>query len=179
MKGTCKHGTFDLAEGCQQCIEERRGMGPFAKSLMPQTGVAKSQPKQLVKVQYFSESTGEISPQEYTYYSERPLEVGYIVSVPVRDSITKAKVSAINVPESEVAAFKDKVKTILANAPKAKPEEAEIPKAADLAPEDTALANLAAVSDAIIEATGNTVAEVAEAAQQLRRISRSGASGRG
>ena len=66
----------------------------------------------IVKVKYFSETTKELSPREYTYFSEAPLQIGDVVTVPVRDTTGKAQVSAINVPESEIAAFRDKVKTI-------------------------------------------------------------------
>ena len=81
----------------------------------------------IVKVRYFSESTGEMSAKEYTYFSEDRLEVGDIVLVPVRDATGKARVSAVGVPESEITAFRDKVKTILAGSvmkeriPQAKP----------------------------------------------------------
>ena len=108
-KGTCKHGTFDLAEGCHQCIEESMGKP--------------KPPAQLVKVQYFSESTGEISDRQYTYFTEAPLKVGDIVTVPIRNTTGKAMVSAVDVDESEIAAFKDKVKTIL--------PKADVPDAAD------------------------------------------------
>jgi hypothetical protein len=66
----------------------------------------------IVKVRYFSETTGELSPREYTYYSEVPLKVDDIVVVPARDTTCKAKVSTIDVPEAEIEAFKDKMKTI-------------------------------------------------------------------
>lgn len=66
----------------------------------------------LVKVQYGSATTGEFSSREYTYYSMDRLAVGDILSVPVGDRIAHARVSAIDVPESEIEAFKDKVKTI-------------------------------------------------------------------
>ena len=66
----------------------------------------------IVKVRYFSETTKELSPREYTYFSEDALHVGDVVTVPVRDTTGKAQVSAINVPEAEISAFRDKVKTI-------------------------------------------------------------------
>jgi len=68
--------------------------------------------RQLVKVRYIDESTGEVSGREYTYFSDEPLDVGDFVTVPVKDTIGKAQVSAVDVPESTIAAFKDKVKTI-------------------------------------------------------------------
>jgi len=96
MKGHCPHGEFELERGCPQCIKEN---------------TAKNH-KQLVRVRYFSETTGELSPREYTYFSEDTLKVNDIVVVPVRDTIGKAKVSVIDVSESEIEAFRDKVKII-------------------------------------------------------------------
>jgi len=132
-KGHCRHGPFELKKGCPQCIEERRAGpgGPGAN-----TYGAKPEPH-IVKVRYFSETTGELSTREYTYFSEDRLAVGDVVMAPVKlfrgdspeDKPTKAKVTAINVPESEIAAFKDKVKTIPAGA-KMKPR-AELPRAAE------------------------------------------------
>jgi len=66
----------------------------------------------IVKVKYYSETTKTYSEREYSYLSENSLNVGDIVIVPVRDTTGKAMVTAINVPESEVAAFKDKLKVI-------------------------------------------------------------------
>lgn len=110
-KGHCKHGEFILTEGCPECIAERRA----AESKLAETEAAAVMgTPYLVKVQYFSQTTGEISDREYTYFAEEPLAVGDVVKVPVRGGyIVSAKVSAVDVPESEIAAFRDKVKTIL------------------------------------------------------------------
>ena len=98
--GKCKHGQFDLAKGCPQCMEDTlSGRAELAKP-------------HIVKVQYYSETTGELSPREYIYYSADRLNMGDIVILPVRDTTGKAKVSAIDVPEAEIVAFKDKVKTV-------------------------------------------------------------------
>jgi len=94
-KGTCKHGKFDLLTGCSQCIAEREAAMPI-----------------IVKVKYYSETSGQLSQREYTYYSSQPLLVGDIVMVPTRDTIAKAQVSTIDVPASEIEQYKDKVKTI-------------------------------------------------------------------
>ena len=104
--GKCKHGEFDLMKGCPQCIEER-----LAGKLKTKLETEDQKPS-IVKVQYYSETTGELSAREYTYYSVDNLQVGDIVIVPVRDTTSKAKVSAVDVPESEIASFKDKVKVI-------------------------------------------------------------------
>lgn len=66
----------------------------------------------IVKVQYFSGGFQETGGREYTYFSEDALRVGDVVMVPVRDTFGNAKVTAINVREAEIAAFKDKVKII-------------------------------------------------------------------
>jgi hypothetical protein len=68
--------------------------------------------RHLVKVRYIDEGTGQATGREYTYFSEEQLDVGDFVTVPVKDTIGKAQVTAVDVPESEIAAFKDKVKTI-------------------------------------------------------------------
>ena len=101
--GHCKHGEFELIKGCSKCIAEFMNIGKTEKT------------NQIVKVQYVSETTGEMSAREYTYYSADRLEVGDLVIVPVRDTTGKAKVSAVDVLESEIQAFKDKVKTIPAS----------------------------------------------------------------
>lgn len=72
---------------------------------------------EIVKVKYYSETTKTYSDREYSYLSENGLKVGDIVTVPVRDTTGKAMVTAVNVPESEVAAFKDKLKVIPAASP--------------------------------------------------------------
>jgi len=72
---------------------------------------------EIVKVKYYSETTKTYSDREYSYLSENGLKVGDIVTVPVRDTTGKAMVTAVNVPESEVAAFKDKLKVIPAAPP--------------------------------------------------------------
>ncbi len=79
-------------------------------------GVTNQTVTTIIKVRYYSETTGQFSGREYSYYSEEHLNVGDIVTVPVRDSTGKAQVSAVDVPESEIEAFKDKVKTIPAGA---------------------------------------------------------------
>ncbi len=117
-KGHCKHGEFILDEGCPQCIAERRagGIRPEWDELedgLNDEGLTLAVEKpRIVKVKYYSETTGELSTREYTYFTADPLKVGDILIVPVRDTTGKAKVSAINVPEAEIANFKDKVKTI-------------------------------------------------------------------
>lgn len=59
---------------------------------------------QIVKVRYLMVDD-ELSTREYTYYSEDALQVGDIVTVPVRDTTARAKVMSVDVPESELASF--------------------------------------------------------------------------
>ena len=118
-KGHCGHGEFILTEGCPQCIEKRRiatlareaensGQIPEDLNVLPMDATG----QMLVKVQYGSVTTGEFSSHEYTYFSDEVLAVGDIVAVPIKDRTSHAKVSAIDVPESEIASFREKVKTI-------------------------------------------------------------------
>jgi len=115
-KGHCKHGEFILSEGCPECIREERERREAAAlgelTVEEELDHADIAETDIVKVRYFSESTGETSGREYSYFSEEPLKVGEVVQVPVRDRLQKAVVSAINVPESEIKRFRDQVKTI-------------------------------------------------------------------
>jgi hypothetical protein len=67
----------------------------------------------IVKVKYYSETTGELSGREYSYRVTDEVKVGDHVMAPIRgDSQAKAVITAIDVPEEEIKAFADKVKTI-------------------------------------------------------------------
>jgi len=68
----------------------------------------------IVKVRYYSETTGAASGREYSYYTEEPLAVGDLVKVPLKDHVGKAVVTAVGVPEIEIAPFKAAVKVIVA-----------------------------------------------------------------
>jgi len=117
-KGKCKHGEFELMEGCPQCIEERRKqINPDQPAPEPGMNLGGNTLSgefvlHLIKVQYYSSTSGELSSREYTYFSEERVSIGDIMTVPVRDTTGKARVRAIDVPDSEIAAFRDKVKVI-------------------------------------------------------------------
>lgn len=74
----------------------------------------------IIKCRFLNEN-GEPKGNEYTYKTEFPVEVGQLVEVPAPrhsdvDIELKAKtviVLATDVPEKEIAAFKDRVKTII------------------------------------------------------------------
>jgi len=142
-KGHCKHGEFDLKTGCAQCIAEKRAEAEVNSPANIAKRVAEAQATKkpfieqeipteynlpIVKVQYYSETSGELSSRQYTYYSADQLVVGDIVTVPVRDTTGKARVSAVGVSESEIASFRDKVKTIPSGSivPVVKPENEEM-----------------------------------------------------
>jgi len=112
QKGHCKHGEFNLREGCPDCIQEERERRE-AEALGEEVPEPEPEPI-IVKVRYLSESTGEVivSGREYAYFSAEPLKVGDVVQVPVRDRVQKAVVTAIDVTESEIADFRFDVKTI-------------------------------------------------------------------
>ena len=119
--GTCIHGAFDLRTGCPSCVEAARqakedadvnSEASIAERIEEATANVQPIHLPLVKVKYHSETTGQFSDREYTYYSVSLLSVGDIVMVPVRDTQGKAMVTAIDVPEEEIVAFKDKVKVI-------------------------------------------------------------------
>ena len=63
---------------------------------------------QIIKVQFLK---GEVpSGKAYTYFSEEGVSKGDLVQI---DSHAKGVVTEVNFPESEIEAFRDKVKTIV------------------------------------------------------------------
>jgi len=119
--GHCPHGEFDLDKGCPECIEERRrkeaaleaersGTIPEDTSVLPMD--AALDVPLIVKVQYWSDAKGEAAGREYSFFTVDPLDVGEFVQVPTAYGATKARVSAVNIPDAEIAAFRDRVKTI-------------------------------------------------------------------
>lgn len=63
---------------------------------------------QIIKAQFLK---GEIpSGKAYTYFSDEMVSVGDLVKI---NSSAKGVVTEVNVPESEIEAFRDKVKTIV------------------------------------------------------------------
>mgnify|MGYP001194388877 CR=1 FL=1 len=79
----------------------------------------------IVKVRYNTDPSDVVS-REYSYYSEDDLQLGDLVEVPTKYGSSKARVTAVSVPEEEIAKFKDAVKTIPAGS--IVKEEAEAPQ---------------------------------------------------
>jgi hypothetical protein len=59
---------------------------------------------------------GQPQGREYTYYTPTEVEVGDIVELEAREGIAKGMVTQVNVPEEEIAPFKDRAKTIIGKA---------------------------------------------------------------
>lgn len=125
-KGKCRHGEFDLNEGCPQCMAERREARADDLSIVPLDEVAAvidpklveepavaGAPRYIVQVRYGAEAT---EGRLYSYYSEEPLKVGDLVEAPAKNGPIKARVIAIGITEAEIANFKDAMRTIPAGA---------------------------------------------------------------
>lgn len=86
----------------------------------------------LIKLKFLR--NGEPSGREYTYISKSDVEVGDTVQVRIPDSpdheAPKGIVTAVDVPESEVESFKDKLKEIVG-----KVEEKELPDGVKIEPD--------------------------------------------
>ncbi|MFA5429862.1 MAG: hypothetical protein WC329_01730 [Candidatus Omnitrophota bacterium] len=117
--------------------------------------------KELVKVQYAA-ADGNPAGREYTYFAEEPLALGTRVRVPVKEGRTiEAVVTAVNVPEAEIAAFADKVKTIPVGSIMVQPAP-EIPSFKETT--DKYFADMA--SEIPEEKPGDTPAEIEEATEK-------------
>jgi len=112
---------FEALDGCPQCIAERQAaeaevnspdnIGKRIKEA-EEAAAGKEVPRLIVKVQYVDRSGIPAKGRDYSYFTAEPLAVGDKVHVPVYNRVQAAIVTAIDVPESEIAAFRDKVKTI-------------------------------------------------------------------
>ena len=107
MKPCPKHpemGIIDLVEGCPLCIAERKAAEQASNQ---------DPPVSIVKVRYIKRETGEPEGREYSYFTAEPLGLDFHVKAPVGGSgFVEAVVTALDVPDAEVAAFRDRVKTI-------------------------------------------------------------------
>lgn len=75
----------------------------------------------IIKVRFLR--GGAPSGRDYTYYTPVEVEVGDTVEMEAREGTAKGIVTQINVPEEEIAPFKDRAKTIIGKA-QIKEEEA-------------------------------------------------------
>lgn len=65
---------------------------------------------------------GQPTGRDYTYYTPEPVEVGDTVDIMTDRGISTGQVTYTDVPEAEIAPFKDRAKTIIG---KTKPQEEE------------------------------------------------------
>jgi len=65
----------------------------------------------IIKVKFLK--NGQPSGRDYTYYTPEPVEVGDTVGIDTDRGVAKGIVSFTDVPEAEIAPFKDKAKTII------------------------------------------------------------------
>ena len=56
---------------------------------------------------------GQPQGREYTYYTPVEVAVGDIVEIEAREGIAKGIVTQVNVPEEEIAPFKERAKSII------------------------------------------------------------------
>lgn len=66
---------------------------------------------EIINVRYYSPERG-ITGREYSYFTIESLKVGDEVMVPSLNGDLRAIVSAIDAPEDEIAAFKDRLRVI-------------------------------------------------------------------
>lgn len=59
---------------------------------------------------------GQPQGREYTYYTPVEVSEGDIVEIEAREGIAKGIVTQVNVPEEEIAPFKDRAKSIIGKA---------------------------------------------------------------
>lgn len=131
-KGHCKHGEFVLEDGCPDCIAEGQASDDAA-AMAEANNEPIPPPVSIVKVRFLNDQY-EPTGREYSYFTAEPLYLDEFVQVPIKeDRVAKAVVTAVDVPESEVAAFRDKVKTIPSGskrpAPQVETTQVELPAA--------------------------------------------------
>lgn len=64
---------------------------------------------ELVQVQFKNRNGDRFDGRAYTYIADTPLMVGDVVKVPTKYGDSDARVCRIDVPEDEVAAFRDRL----------------------------------------------------------------------
>lgn len=79
--------------------------------------------KDIIKCRFLKD--GEPMGREYSYLTNQPVAVGDIVQAETRQGEADLVVTAVNVPEEEVEAFKDKLKYIIGKKT-GKPEKLEL-----------------------------------------------------
>ncbi|HEX2986125.1 MAG TPA: hypothetical protein VHO71_04845 [Caproiciproducens sp.] len=68
---------------------------------------------------------GQPAGRDYTYFTPEPVAVGDLVEVEGKQGISQGVVTQINVPEEEIAPFRDRAKTIIGKAKKTEDKKHE------------------------------------------------------
>jgi hypothetical protein len=68
----------------------------------------------IIKVKFLK--GGQAVGRDYTYFTPEPVEVGDTVDIDTGRGVAKGVVTFIDVPEAEIAPFKDRAKTIIGKA---------------------------------------------------------------
>ena len=69
---------------------------------------------------------GEPAGREYTYFTPEPVKVDDLIELEGKQGIVQGVVTAINVPEEEIAPFKDRAKTIIGKVKQSKKKEDKV-----------------------------------------------------
>ena len=56
---------------------------------------------------------GEPAGRDYTYFTPEPVAIGDLVDLEGKQGIVQGVITAVDVPEEEIAPFKDRAKTII------------------------------------------------------------------
>lgn len=75
----------------------------------------------IIKLQFLR--YGQPAGREYTYFTPEPVAVGDLVEVDGQQGVSKGVVTAVDVPEAEIAPFRDRAKTIIGKVKEEKPAE--------------------------------------------------------
>jgi uncharacterized Zn finger protein len=78
----------------------------------------------IIKVRFTKD--GEPYGREYSYLTNTPVAVGDAVQVETQRGVADVVVTALNVPEEEVAEYKDKLKYIIGKKPDAENKQVDL-----------------------------------------------------
>lgn len=68
---------------------------------------------------------GEAAGRDYTYFTPEPVAVGDLVELEGKQGIVQGVVTAVDVPEEEIAPFRDRAKTIIGKVKKVEEKDHE------------------------------------------------------
>lgn len=121
-KGHCKHGEFDLREGCPQCIAEREAEEGNTETSIAEAVEAVNSPKEgeiETETVLESETTLALRPGEdieaHGFFEEAQKLLGYATALAITsDEIVKSATNDLSIISTLKKAMDDKRKTLLA-----------------------------------------------------------------